>query len=357
MKISQQMLTSVLLWMFAFSLFGFLRFYGLDAVPEIEISFDMAQYPWPVFLLLGAISGVLYELIERRLNSKRFLQEGPYWLTLAIKPIIYGVLALMIMFVVGIGMNFFLYGELVWSRLIQVATGKIYWVFFVFFLFASFIISFLQIIRQYFGDRVLLNLVTGKYLRPFEEYRIFMFLDMRDSTTIAEQLGTIQYSRFIQDCFRDFTRVIETHRPEVYQYVGDEVVLTWQPEVGLTNFNCLRACYAFNEILQAKREHYETEYGIVPTFKAGAHIGRVRVAEIGVIRRDIAYHGDVMNTTARIQSQCNSLGYELLISEALWRELPKRTEGLSFQPITEVALKGKELPVNLVGVKPIVTDP
>ncbi len=350
------MLTSVLLWMFAFSLFGYLRFYGLDAVPEIEISFDMAQYPWPIFLVLGAIAGVFYELIERRLNSKRFLQEGPYWLTLAIKPVIYGLLVLGIMIITGIAMNLFMYGEIDWNRLRGVATGKVYWVFFVFFLVASFIISFLQIIRQYFGDRVLLNLVTGKYLRPFEEYRIFMFLDMRDSTTIAEQLGTIQYSRFIQDCFRDFTKVIEAHQPEVYQYVGDEVVLTWQPEQGLTNFNCLKACYAFNEVLQTRREHYEVQYGIVPSFKAGAHIGRVRVAEIGVIRRDIAYHGDVMNTTARIQSQCNTLGYELLISEALWRELPKRTEGLSFQPLTNVVLKGKELPVNLVGVKPVLPE-
>ncbi|MEL7222143.1 MAG: adenylate/guanylate cyclase domain-containing protein, partial [Bacteroidota bacterium] len=211
--------------------------------------------------------------------------------------------------------------------------------------------SFFQLITQYFGPKVMINLVLGKYFRPFEEYRIFMFLDMRDSTTIAEQLGTIQYSHFIQDCFRDFTQVILKYQPEVYQYVGDEVVLTWLPEKGLPDFNCLHACFYFNEILAAKEEYYMDEYGVLPTFKAGAHIGRVRVAEIGTVRRDIAYHGDVMNTTARIQSQCNKLGYMLLISEELWKELPRKTELFQLNRIDQVDLKGKELPVNLIGVK------
>lgn len=351
MKPGNQLLTSVLLWTVAFCLFGFFRFYGLDEAPEVELKVNLVRFPWPMLILVGAFTGVLYELIERRLRTRRFLQRQPYWVTLAFKPIIYGILALFIVFITGIGLNRIYYGQIRWEQVLGNVTGKIFWVVLVFFLVTSFVISFLQIIRQYFGDRVLLNLITGKYSRPFEEYRIFMFLDMRSSTTIAEELGTIQYSRFVQDCFRDFTSVIEKHRPEIYQYVGDEVVLTWLPEVGLEDFNCIHTCYAFNAVLQAKKEYYLEEYGIVPSFKAGAHIGRVRVAEIGVIRRDIAYHGDVMNTTARIQSQCNSLGFDLLISEALWKELPKRTQGWTFKPVADVALKGKEFPVNLVGVE------
>ncbi|MEL6656993.1 MAG: adenylate/guanylate cyclase domain-containing protein [Bacteroidota bacterium] len=351
MKPGNQLLTSVLFWIIAFCLFGFFRFYGLDEAPEIQLNVDLVRFPWPILVVVGAITGLLYELIERRLRTRRFLQERPYWVTLAFKPLIYGFLALVITVIAGIVLNRFLYQKVNWQQVWEAATGKMFMVMLVFFLVTSFVISFLQIIRQYFGDRVLLNLVTGKYSRPFEEYRIFMFLDMRSSTTIAEDLGTIQYSRFVQDCFRDFTGVIEQHRPEVYQYVGDEVVLTWLPEVGLTNFNCIHTCYTFNTILQSRKEYYLQEYGVVPVFKAGAHIGRVRVAEIGVIRRDIAYHGDVMNTTARIQSQCNSLGYDLLISEALWKELPKRTKGLVFKPVADVTLKGKEFSVNLVGVE------
>jgi adenylate cyclase len=271
--------------------------------------------------------------------------------TLLIKPLIYGVLIQIVMIILGALTSIRFFNVVRWDDLWMIVTGKIFWVFFIFFMVTSFVISFFQLITQYFGKKVILNLVVGKYFRPFEEYRIFMFLDMRDSTTIAEQLGTIQYSRFIQDCFRDFTQVILKYQPEVYQYVGDEVVLTWLPETGLPNFNCLHACFYFNQLLQAKKDYYLDEYGVLPTFKAGAHIGRVRVAEIGTVRRDIAYHGDVMNTTARIQSQCNALGHLLLISEALWKELPRKSAGFQFHQIEQIALKGKELPVNLVGVR------
>ena len=351
MQIAKQYFTSILIWIVSFLLFGFFRFYGIEEVPEIEIKIKDFRYPWPLFILAGIMAGIIYEFVERRLQKKAFLREQPYWVTLAIKPIIYGVLIQLMMIVMGIGISNSIYGAVNWSDLRELVTGKLFWVFFVFFMLNSFVISFFQIIRQYFGDRVLLNLALGKYYRPFEEYRIFMFLDMKDSTTIAEQLGTIQYSRFVQDAFRDFTGVIEAHQPEVYQYVGDEVVLTWLPDKGLIDFNCIKACFVFNEILQSRHEYYTSEYGIIPTFKAGAHIGRVRVAEIGVLRRDIAYHGDVMNTTARIQAQCNDLGYRLLISEELWKELPRRTRGFDFAKINDVALKGKQLPVNLIGVE------
>jgi adenylate cyclase len=324
----------------------------LEETPNIKILYEDYYYPWPLFIIAGVMAGIIYEFVEQRAQRKSFLQKYPYWVTLLIKPIIYGVLIQIAVILLGVIFSFRFHNIVRWSELLPAVTGKIFWVFFIFFLINSLIISFIQLINQYFGSKVMLNMIIGKYFRPFEEYRIFMFLDMRDSTTIAEQLGTIQYSRFIQDSFRDFTKVILKYQPEVYQYVGDEVVLTWLPESGLTNFNCLHACFYFNEILQAKSDYYTNEYGIVPSFKAGAHIGRVRVAEIGIVRRDIAYHGDVMNTTARIQSQCNTLGHNLLISEVLWKELPKKIEQFQFHRIDQIVLKGKELPVNLIGVVP-----
>lgn len=249
MQIAKQYFTSILIWIVSFLLFGFFRFYGIEEVPEIEIKIKDFRYPWPLFILAGIMAGIIYESVERRLQKKAFLRQQPYWVTLAIKPIIYGVLIQLMMIVMGITISNSIYGSVNWSDLRELVTGKLFWVFFVFFMLNSFVISFFQIIRQYFGDRVLLNLALGKYYRPFEEYRIFMFLDMKDSTTIAEQLGTIQYSRFVQDAFRDFTAVIEAHQPEVYQYVGDEVVLTWLPDKGLMNFNCIKACFVFLSIL------------------------------------------------------------------------------------------------------------
>ena len=49
--------------------------------------------------------------------------------------------------------------------------------------------------------------------------------------------------------------------------------------------------------------HYQ--YGVVPEFKAGFHVGFATVGEIGVLKKIIAFSGDVLNTTSRIQSNCN----------------------------------------------------
>ena len=148
MKPGNQLLTSVLLWTVAFCLFGFFRFYGLDEAPEVELKVNLVRFPWPMLILVGAFTGVLYELIERRLRTRRFLQRQPYWVTLAFKPIIYGILALFIVFITGIGLNRIYYGQIRWEQVLGNVTGKIFWVVLVFFLVTSFVISFLQIIRQ-----------------------------------------------------------------------------------------------------------------------------------------------------------------------------------------------------------------
>ena len=54
-----------------------------------------------------------------------------------------------------------------------------------------------------------------------------------------------------------------------------------------------------------RREYYEQEYGVYPEFKAGLHGGALMVAEVGSVKKELAYHGDVINTSARIQAECN----------------------------------------------------
>lgn len=90
-------------------------------------------------------------------------------------------------------------------------------------------------VSQKFGPGVLWNMFIGKYRNPKEEERVFMFLDLKPSTSIAEKLGHINFCRFIQDCFADLTLVITKHSVEIYQYVGDEAVLSWPLENGFEN--------------------------------------------------------------------------------------------------------------------------
>ncbi len=205
----------------------------------------------------------------------------------------------------------------------------------------------LRQINLFLGSNNLWKLFSGKFYSPREEERIFMFLDLQSSTQHAEKLGHIKYSKMIQDCFNDLGVVVE-NEAEIYQYVGDEVVLTWKLKEGLKNQNCLNAYFNFKKRLDQKKDFYLKNYNCTPHFKAGINLGIVTVAEVGKFKKEIAYHGDTINTAARIQGKCNEFNQELLISESLKNVLGDTN--FYFDKIGDIALKGKEKQVLLYGV-------
>ena len=74
---------------------------------------------------------------------------------------------------------------------------------------------FILQVNDKFGQGVLISFLLGKYHRPKEDDRIFMFMDLKSSTTYAEKLGHIKYSQFIQDCFFDITDVITKYDAKI----------------------------------------------------------------------------------------------------------------------------------------------
>jgi adenylate cyclase len=87
--------------------------------------------------------------------------------------------------------------------------------------FACGLALFILHVSDKFGQGVLMNYILGRNHRPKEEERIFMFMDLRSSTTLAEQLGHTEYSSLIQDCFFDLNDVAIKNEASIYQYLGD----------------------------------------------------------------------------------------------------------------------------------------
>lgn len=212
---------------------------------------------------------------------------------------------------------------------------------------------FLLQIDNKFGQGVLINYLLGKYHQPKEEIRIFMFLDLKSSTAYAEENGHLKYSRLIQDCFYDLTDVVIKRRASVYQYVGDEVVLTWDLKNGIKDNNCLNAFFDFDKVLKNKSKYYEKNYRTVPEFKAGLHYGEAIITELGGAKKEIAYHGDTVNTTSRIQASCNELNKCLLVSADLLSILHDKEldEKYIIESKGIARLKGKKHVIGLFSVE------
>ncbi len=70
------------------------------------------------------------------------------------------------------------------------------------------------------------------------------------------------------------------------------------------------------------------------------------VTEVGTVKKEIAYHGDVINTTARIQSECNTYNASILISEELLSDM-NLTDAYTTERIDNLLLKGKAQTVTI----------
>ncbi|MEP7231963.1 MAG: adenylate/guanylate cyclase domain-containing protein [Ginsengibacter sp.] len=219
----------------------------------------------------------------------------------------------------------------------------------------SFVVAITQLLLQVnskFGQSNFWNIIRGKYNRPKEEKRIFMFLDINSSTTIAENLGDEKYHSLLKDFFSDITTPILENRGSIYQYVGDEVIIAWNYKDGIQNLHCVNCFFDMKIYLDKKREKYMLAYGLLPTFKAGIHCGSVIAGEVGIIKRDITYSGDVLNTTSRILSKCGELNEEVIASADLLSEM-QHIENYITRPLGAIKLRGKEKEVLLNALVPV----
>ena len=152
-----------------------------------------------------------------------------------------------------------------------------------------------------------------KEARPVE--RGFAFIDLNRSTQIAEKLGHYAYSEFLRACFGLLDEVLARFPNfEIYQYVGDEAVITWRVDAGSSE-NALALYEQFILILERQRNWFQNRFDLAPVFKCAIHSGEVMESELGARKPQTAYHGDVLNMASRILGLCHIYHTSLLLSQ------------------------------------------
>ena len=321
---------------------GFLLYY-ID-------KFDIAG-PTIRGMLIGFLVGTTIGLCEEFLFLDRFRKKS-YLFLLLFRTVVYSIVFAFHELLINSASNF-LTQNLSVSQSIYSAVYREHFPrdLFIIAIVSTALIAMLQIKRLHRpGD--LIKYVAGKYHLPEEVNKIFLFIDLKSSTTIAEKLGNTKYSSFLIDYFHDMTGAILMSKAEIYQYIGDEIILTWSFNSGVKYARCINCFFDILTSIEMQREKYLKKYGVQPEFKAALHAGKVSVTWIGTIKKEIVYHGDVLNTTARIQEECNKYSQKFLISEYMLLniELP---EYLRSDFVGELQLKGKEKKVTIFGLKSI----
>jgi adenylate cyclase len=205
----------------------------------------------------------------------------------------------------------------------------------------SFLFNLFISVQEIIGSRTMAALFLGIYSQPREEKRIFMFLDIKSSTTLAEQLGNKQFLNMLNDFFFFASEGISQTKGSIYKYVGDEIIISWPEKKGVKNGNALRCFFMIDEAINRKKSYFLKKYGVVPEFKAGMHAGQVVAGEIGFKKKEITFLGHVLNTTARIEGICNEFNKRFLLSSEV-KELFENTAAYDFQEMAEIYLRGKK---------------
>lgn len=333
----------ILTWMLAFF------FLFVFQVEPANVFPDTIEENFLVIIWSGVISGLIWGIIFKfRSHVKRYLPNYLLNVLLSLTMNVIGAYALMYcMFHME---NFFTMKEFprTYLQLIEFYSSQMFYVILIYFFIIGVLIEIFYDVDSKLGKGVFIKLIFGRYFKPKKEERIFLFMDLKSSTHYAEKLGHFKYSRLIQDCFKDLTYAVKKNRSKIYQYVGDEAVLTWKVKDGLKKNRCIQLFFDFRSIIESKESYYQVEYGLIPVFKAGAHLGKVMVAEVGELKSEIAYHGDAINTAARIQGLCNTYDSRLLISKDLLTKLRDLNGSMKqFKYLKQIVLKGKEIPVDI----------
>ena len=299
-------------------------------------------------IVVSVIAGGEIFLPETRLG--RALETAPFLVTVGVKGFAYGAVIALV-FGTRFGLQVAgaaLLGPDAVATALQHTIPRAVAIAIAFFL--SLNLLFVLQMSRLVGDRTLRDIVFGRYHRSRVEDRFFLFVDIVGSTPLAERVGPDAVHRFLGDVFRLASDPIDDHGGEVYQYVGDEIVITWTVVEGRRSARPLASFFAVERALTRAAPEFERRFGALPRLRGALHAGPVIVGEVGGSRRAIVYHGDVLNTASRMEQAARDLERTFLVSsDALerlegvdgymtadlgWQRLRGRTEAVHVHAVT-----------------------
>ena len=346
-RIARNFLIHLIFWYGSLLFFAFIA--GDDRIYSNTLNILQSNDLYVVILVLSAGISALFAFLDA-FFSERILRFMPRKLMILFRSFLYFASAFVLLMIAAQPSLTKTNPSEIPAMLLRWAGMDMYFIrFLVYFYLSVFLVHFMKAAVTRIGKGHLKSWIMGMLDKPMEQERIFMFIDMKSSTAIAEQLSHKKFSHLIQDVFNDL-QVVDNYHGEIYQYVGDGAIVSWNLKEGLYRNNFLKAFYAFQKIIRRRRLYYKRRYGQEPRFKAGVHAGRVMALQVGRIRREISYNGDTINTAARIESKCNDYKQDLLISGDLY-EMLGRKNGFQFRNAGNIKLNGKKKGVDIYKVR------
>lgn len=300
----------------------------------------------PVSLVIGILNGVVVAaciagteiFLLRRPAALRALARLPFAAVVLLKTVAYGgVVSLYGLLLAGTARHLLVQSGMFSPRTsLPAAVG-----------FALGITALFVLVLQataLVGRRTFRDLLLGRYRRPRAERRFFLFVDVVGSTALAERLGPLKAHEFLATVFSLAAEPIAAAQGEIYQYVGDEIVVTWTEAEGRAGARPLHCYFDLQETLAAQAPDFQARFGVAPALRAALHLGDVIAGEVGEQRRAIVFHGDVMNTASRLEQATRELDARFIASAEALGAL-EGADAFALRDLGALQLRGRQAPV------------
>jgi adenylate cyclase len=167
---------------------------------------------------------------------------------------------------------------------------------------------------HFIGIETLFHLTVGTYHRPVVQEKVLVFVDINNSTGLAERLGAIKTKSMVGKFLFDLSKPITDHGGEIYLYKGDGLIALWDWKEAVRDNKILRALDAMFATIKREQPEYLEQFGVVPSFRIGVHGGEVVVSEQGDTKRAIGVYGSTINIASRMEEAAKAHNISCAIS-------------------------------------------
>jgi adenylate cyclase len=176
-----------------------------------------------------------------------------------------------------------------------------------------------------------------------------MFADITNFTPLSEKLSPDELVQTVNGLWNVCSKVILEHQGTIDKFIGDAIMAFWNAPVPVDNHQ-YQAAKAALEIRKSVAAYTATESvasllqqrGVPPiTVRVGLASGPACVGNMGSSERfDYSVLGETVNTAARTESSCKSIGHDILLAGQVFPQ----SATLAFLNAGSTAMKGKKLP-------------
>ena len=181
-----------------------------------------------------------------------------------------------------------------------------------------------------------------------------MFSDLRGFTTLSETMAPLDVQALINTVLSRLSQVIRQHQGTIDKYIGDCVMAFWGAPVASPHHArdaVLAAIDMAESLRQLNLERAAAGLAQV-SVGIGLNTGVMSVGNMGSdVRRAYTVIGDAVNLGARLEGLTRFYGVDLIVSEATRAQAGDLPNGLLWQELDRVRVKGRQQAVTVYTVR------